>query len=224
MSKLLENMILIITFTLIVVTGIAFKLPFIYMLPLINSLGIMLLMAHANRYGYIAGGINSIIYAYAYFSFGLYASAASALFFSFPMQIFTFLSWSKNAYKNSTKFKKLSPKARIYISICFIVVWIIVLKLLQIAGSGYAVLDNTSSILGILVTVLTVLAYIEYSYLNLISSAINIFLNVQIVLNDISRLPYAIYSIYCMLCVIMATITVSKIYKEQHKTEEEIVC
>jgi hypothetical protein len=71
------------------------------MLPLLISLFIMFFQAEANRYSFIAGGANALFYTYVYFQVGLYASAVSALFFSFPIQILTFISWNKHSYEKA---------------------------------------------------------------------------------------------------------------------------
>ena len=214
-NKTVKNVVLWTTFVLIVVAGIVFKQPFIRMLPLLISLFIMLFQAEANRYSFIAGGANALLYTYVYFRVGLYASATSALFFSFPIQIMTFISWNKHSYEKSTRFKKLSVKARVCICIGFVAVWLGVLKILQLAGSGYAVLDNTASLLGILVSVLTMMAYVEYSYLWLVSTSLNIILNIQVTLNDPSHIPYVIFTVYNMWCVVNAFKNVQRLYKKQ---------
>ena len=214
-NKTVKNVVLWTTFVLIVVAGIVFKQPFIRMLPLLISLFIMLFQAEANRYSYIAGGANALFYTYVYFQVGLYASAASALFFSFPIQILTFISWNKHSYEKTTRFKKLSVKARVCVCIGFVAVWLGVLKILQLAGSGYAVLDNTASLLGVLVSVLTMMAYVEYSYLWLVSTSINIILNIQVALNDPRHIPYVIFTVYNMWCVVNAFKNVQRLYKKQ---------
>lgn len=214
-NKTIKNVVLLTTFVLIVVAGIVFKQPFIRMLPLLISLFIMLFQAEANRYSFIAGGFNALLYTYVYFRVGLYASATSALFFSFPIQILTFISWNKHSYEKTTRFKKLSVKARVCICIGFVAVWLGVLKILQLAGSGYAVLDNTASLLGVLVSVLTMMAYVEYSYLWLVSTSLDIILNIQVTLNAPSHIPYVIFTVYNMWCVVNAFKNVQKLYKKQ---------
>lgn len=214
-NNTVKRTILFTTFALVIITGIIFGQPFIRMLPLIISIIIMMFQSEANRYAYIAGGVNAVLYAYVYFRLGLYASAASALFFSFPIQVLTFLNWNKHSYKKSTQFKSLSDKARIYIAVGLIVGWLAVLKVLQLVGSEYAILDNTASMLGILVSVLTMRAYIEYSYLWIVSTAMSVILNIQVAVNNISHITYVIYSCYSMWCVCMAFINVRKLYKQQ---------
>ena len=122
-----------------------------------------MLQAKANRYAYIFGGLNSILYAAIYVYAGIYASAASSFFFSFPIQIFTFWNWSKKTYKKSTKFRTMSTKARILSTLGFLAVWAGVLIALTLIGSSLALLDTSASLLGMTVLILTMLAYKEYA-------------------------------------------------------------
>lgn len=221
MSKTTKSIVVVITMIAVIISSILVKQEFIRTLPLVISLFVMLFQADANRYAYLAGGINAIVYGFVYWSLGLYASFASAVLFSFPIQILTFFNWQKHSYKSSTTFKKMSIKGRILTSAGFVAVWVGVFAALKISGGQYAFLDNTVSLLGILVSVLTMLAYIEYSYIWLVSSALSIILNVQVFLNLPSHLPYVIYSLYNMWCVVIAYINVMKLYSQQ---KEEQIC
>ena len=61
---------------------------------------------------YLLGSINSLLYTVVYFHYNLYASALSALLFSFPMQMITIIRWNKNKWESSTVLKKLSWNKR----------------------------------------------------------------------------------------------------------------
>ena len=201
---------------IIISSAIMVKQPPYMTLPLTVSIFIMLLQTGINRYALLPGGLNSIIYAIVDFSMGIPASAWYALLFSFPLQIIAFINWNRNKYKSSTILKSLSIKA-IVIGILFAICWVSVFTTLYIDGNPYAILDSTSSLLGILGTFLTMLAYKEYPYVSLVSGVISIFLNVQVCLNDINRIPYLIFSIYSYICVIITFININKLYKEQRE-------
>ena len=79
------------TGVLITVTGVYFNQSFLRILPLYNSLVIASLQSRVNRYSNLLGSINSLLYTVVYFHYNLYASALSALLFSFPMQMITFI-------------------------------------------------------------------------------------------------------------------------------------
>lgn len=210
-----KTILLLVTFVLLIVTGILFKQEFIKLLPLFISLYVMLFQANANRYAYIIGAINCLLYTYVYIHLGLYANAASAVFFSFPIQILTFLNWKKHAYKKSVIFKKMTNKNRVYLGVLLVVVWSVVFVILKLTNGNYAFLDNTVALLGIAVSVLTMLAYIEYSYIWIVSCFLNVFLNMQIMLDNPQYISHFIYSLYCLICTIIAFINVIKLYNLQ---------
>ena len=80
----------------ILAAGIFFKQQFFLMFPLFVSLFVMAFQSEANKLGPLMVSINSLIYAADYLYMGIYGSAASALFFSFPIQLTTFFRWKKN--------------------------------------------------------------------------------------------------------------------------------
>jgi nicotinamide riboside transporter PnuC len=153
---------------------------------------------------------------------GVYGSAASAFLFSFPLQLMTFINWKKNAYKKTKTvvFKRMSKKVRIIAAIGGLALWAILAGILHYLKYEYAVLDSITLIFGFVIPVLTMLAYIEYTYLWIIQAVLGLFLNIQMVMNDISQLTYLIYGVYALYCVIGAFITVRKYYKEQMQIKE----
>ena len=206
-----------------VIVWIRFDVPFLKILPLFVSLFVMMLQAKVSRVGYLLGGANSILYAIIYISTGIYASAASALLFSFPIQIITFLRWRKNSYKESTILRRMNTKGRILVLLLFLAAWGITLGALMLSGSDFAILDTSVSLLGILVSVLVMLAYIEYAPLWLLSSILSLALNIQVTMSDITFLPYTISGIYHLFCTVYAFYNVTKLYRIQNSKKGENV-
>lgn len=204
----------------ILVAGIVFKQEFFLMIPLFVSLFVMSFQSEANRVGPLIGSINSLIYTAAYIYMGVYASAASAILFSFPIQLMTFFRWKKNAYKKTKTvvFRKMTTKMRIVWSGLFLVVWGIIAVICKYLDYEYAILDSCTLLFGFVIPVLTMLAYIEYTYLWIIQCVLGVFLNIQMVANDPKETTYLIYGVYALICVIGAFINVQKFYKEQQKS------
>lgn len=221
-----KSKIIIIALTgiAILVSGILTKQKFFLMLPLFVSLFVMSFQSEANRIGALIGACNSVLYTVTYIFMGVYGSAASAFLFSFPLQLMTFFNWKKNAYKKTKTvvFKKMSGKGRIIFTVAVLVLWVILAGIFYYLKYEYAVFDSISFLLGFIVPVLTMLAYIEYTYLWIIQAVTGLFLNIQMVTNDISQLTYLIYGIYALYCVICAFINVRKFCKEQQMSGEQI--
>ncbi len=214
--------IIILTGIAILTAGVLTKQKFYLMIPLFVSLFVMSFQSEANRVGALIGACNAVLYTVTYVCMGVYGSAASAFLFSFPLQLMTFFNWKKNAYKKTKTvvFKRMSKSVRIILSLCGLALWAGLAAVLHFLKYEYAVLDSITLIFGFVIPVLTMLAYIEYTYLWIIQAVLGLFLNIQMVMNDISQLTYLIYGVYALYCVIGAFITVRKYYKEQMQIKE----
>ena len=187
-------------------------------LPLFISVVIMMLQSEANRYAFLLGSLNSILYGVIYFSFDLPSSALSALVVSFPVQMVTFIRWNKRKYKNSTVFTKLSWPMR---GLCFVggVAAVIVLNFaLAKTGSEYLLLDNIVNVIGYFSYFFTLFSFIEYPFVQLTGCLLSQ-VNYIIVATDgnLEIVPHFIYSIYGAICVAKAAVSVYKLYREQNR-------
>lgn len=219
--KLYKKIIIVVTGIAILVTGIICKQEFFLMIPLFISLFVMAFQSEANRLGPLMGAVNSLIYTGCYIYMGVYLSAVQALLLSFPLQLITFFRWKKNAYKKTAVFKKMSTKMRVGFLICVLALWSALAAGCYYFKYEYALLDSILFLLGVIVQILTMLAYIEYTYLWIVQAVIGLFLNVQMVIVDTKETTYLIYGVYALYCVIGAFSSVQKFYKEQ---QQEMGC
>ena len=201
----------------ITVTGIVFGQSFLRILPLYISLTIALLQSRANRYAPLIGGINSILYCFVYIHYRLYGSAAYAFLVSFPIQIATFIRWSRNKWGQTTIFRKMTWKQRLLTGAGFVAAVLGLRLVLRLADANYVMLDSLTSLLGILISFLTMFAFIEYSPLMLVSGAISITLYITMMRDNPEQITYLIFSFYSMICVSLQFVRVKKLYAEQQK-------
>jgi nicotinamide riboside transporter PnuC len=220
--KTYKKIIIILTGLAILVSGIYFKQEFFLMIPLFVSLFVMSFQSEANRIGSLIGAINAVIYTAAYLYMGVYVSAASAFFMSVPLQLATFFNWKKNAYKKTVIFKKMSVKMRAISLVSLFVLWGISAGVLTYFKYEYAIFDTVTFLLGLAVSILTMLAYIEYTYLWIISAFTGLIVNIQMVINNPKETTYLIYGVYALYCVIVAYINVQKFYKEQQNEKQMV--
>lgn len=206
---------------LISTVGIIFHQKFFRILPLYISLLVMILQAKVSRYAYLVGGLNSILYAVVYLYYGLYGIAAQAFLFSFPMQIITFFNWKKKTEKETVKFRRMSKGQSALCIVLFVLIWIALYFTLKHFGSDYAVLDNTVTLFGAFTSVMTALTFIEYAYMTLFGSVLNVFLNIQVIPAHHEQVTYLIYSIYSLICVSMHVAKVSRMWKNQNALKNE---
>lgn len=217
-----KKIIIVITGAAILVAGLVCKQEFFLMIPLFISLFVMGFQSEANRMGALCGAVNSLIYTGAYIYMGVYASAASAFLFSFPVQLMTFFRWKKNAYKKTAVFRRMSDKMRVICCAVLLSLWAVLAIVFMQLDYEYAVLDSISFILGFVVPVLTMLAYVEYTYLWIVTAVVNLLLSVQMAIVDYKQTTYLIYAVYCFYCIICAFINVRKFHKEQITAAEAV--
>ena len=190
-----------ISFVLILFFAIYYKESPINVLPLFISLAVMFLQACVSRYTFLVGGINSIIYAIPYIGMGLYVSAATSVLTSFPFQILAFIGWSKNTENGKTKIRAMSWRQRGLVVGIFAAVWLLMYLIFGALGSGYLVLDNTTNVLSIAQSILSVLRYFEYTILQIGYCIFQIATFVAVIADDPSKITYLIFSVYSTFCV-----------------------
>ncbi len=220
MKKTLEilasrRFLLILTAIGITTTYCIFPSPFYLVLPLYVSLFVGMLTSKASRYSFLIGGLNSILYTITYISFGTYMQAFYAFFFSCLMQIATFFTWSKRAYKDSTVFRRLTKKMYIGFGFGFAFAYAVAIFVLTLLGSKFIYLDTFTSLLSILTTMLHLFSFREAPFLQVASSIIGLSLTIALVAEDPSRWPFLISGIYGAICVCRSIFIIWRLYREQ---------
>jgi len=207
----------------ITVTMILFTPKYLMVLPLYVSLFVSLLQTRISRYAPLIGGVNSILYFVVYMYSGIPATAFYALLFSCPLQIITFIRWTKHKRGSTTLLHKMTWKTRLFVALAFAAAWGAVYALSTVAGTGFAILDTTSSMLGILTTFLTMFAFIEYTALQLVSGVTSISLYVNMIASGkLEQIPFLVYAVYSLICFSLSVFRARRLYKEQHKDSDQV--
>lgn len=205
-----------VTAMLITVTGIAFRQSFINILPLYISLFVSLMQSRVNRIAYLIGAANSILYAIVYIHFKLYASAVYAVLFSCFLQLATYFLWSSRSFGKATVFRAMKGWQRAILATGFVVAWTIVWFILPATDSVHRIFDISSSLLGMLNTVLTMLAFIEYVPLMILGQFVNIGLYISMLRDNPAQITYLIYALFSLSCQILALKKVLFLYRQQN--------
>jgi nicotinamide mononucleotide transporter PnuC len=217
-SKKIEPLVLLLILTMVLVTisSVLVRQSIIRVFPLYVSMAISLLLSKVNRYAYLLGGINAISYGFIALYYRIPGSAISAFLVSSPLQLISFVRWSKTKWKNTTVLKEMTPKARMLNGLLLVVGWILYYLLIRILGSASSLIDSVASLLGIYITILQLLKYSEYTVLmipsGLLSSALYISLMVQ---GSMEQLPFLIYSFFSLACTIRSVRQAKIILKAQ---------
>lgn len=207
------------TAVLITAAGIYYKQQFLLILPLYFSLIIAMLQSRVNRYASLLGSMNSLIYGAVYIHYNLYASAFSALLFSFPIQLLTFIRWNKNKWGHTTVLRKLSAKQRILILLGYIAALAVMWVVLPLIGSQYVFLDSVTNLLGILIYFLTMFAFVEYTFLMIINGVIGTALYITMLQENPDIATHLIFSVYSFICIVFAFFEARKLYNSQQQKQ-----
>ena len=209
--------LMVFTAILITIAGVYYQQSFLRILPLYVSLVISLLQTRISRFASLMGGINSLLYGAVYIYYSLYGSAFSALLFSFPIQILTFIRWNKNKWEHSTVLRKMSRKQRVIVLFGFIGALAAMWILLPLIGAKYVFLDSIINLLGILIYFLTMFAFVEYTFLMIINGVISIILYITMLSDSPEIATYIIYSVYSFICIVFAFFQAKRLYDTQQQ-------
>lgn len=200
----------------ILVCAFVFGQKWYKVLPTLNTLIILLLSARVDRRSFLLGGLNAAFYGVGYFTEGLYFSVINCLLVSMPLQLFSFFNWKKHADGNSTKLRTLGWKGEIVVVSltvvgCLCCHWFL---LPFFAGEKQAALDIFLFVIGLVITVLSMLRYVEAPYYNLISSMANLIMWLLICTQNIADLNYLIMAAYSFFRVVQSAINWTKQYQK----------
>ena len=200
----------------IIVCAAVFGQKFIKVLPVVVSLFVVLLSTHANRYTFLIGAVNSVIYSVGYIMERLYASVASALLLSFPIQIVSFVLWKKRSYrKTSRNIRTIPPRNYLWLVPLFAALWGGFFWLFSAVGSSNTVLDNTIFILGIFSSFFLMLGYLENVFISLVSTALGFWLWTTLTFGNIANITYLLYYVYLLFRQVQMLFIWWKLRREQ---------
>lgn len=203
-------------FAAILFFGIYFKQDWIRTVPCLVTLVVLMLSAHANRWGYLLGALNSAIYAIGYFQMRVYGQVASALLVSLPIQIFTVLNWTKNKAGKQVKIRSLSWKNRAIVFAATLFAWLISWGVLRLLNDFNAPLSGATFVIGLLASLLALIACFESCFVNLFSYLITTVLNVFLVLESLANITYLLIGIYGMIQSVRSCFIWVGLYKIQN--------
>ena len=216
-----RRFLLVLTAIAITTTYCIFPSPFYLVLPLYISLFVGMLTSKANRYSFLIGGLNSILYTITYISLGIYMQAFQAFFFSCLLQLATFFTWSKRAYKDSTVFRRMNKWMYIAFGGSFAVIYCTAIFVLKLLGSHYIYLDTFTALLGVFVTILHLCSFREAPFVHAFSATFGLSLSLAMSLDDPARLPFLISGLYGAICVWRSIFAIWRLYKEQQAAAKE---
>lgn len=216
-----------LTAILIITFAIINKQSFIKTLPTLVTLCVQILVVRANRIAFLIGGTNSLLYAIAPWSEGLYFSVVSCVCISAPIQYMSFFIWKKKKSKRNSRNTELKflgiGKCLLVIAATF-AVWLPTYLLLRPFFEGaLALLDSFTFVLGITISLLSAFRYIDSQYLNIFSCFLAIVMWGVICIESPNNLNYMVISCYNLFMVAKAAINWTKQYKNDKREKESVI-
>ena len=214
-KRIFDGILMLLVATMIIVTAVTREQSFLKTLPTLVTLIVQLLLASANRYAFLLGGINATVYGLAYVSEGLYFSAASAFLVSAPLQILSFFQWGRHAANGHTELLTLRWRGRILwlLGICVSFVGCLYVLLPFLEGARYPTLDALVFVFGIAVSILSALRIVEAQYISAVSTLLQIAMWLIIVRDEPENLNYLVISFYNHYRVVQAAVRWTREYR-----------
>ena len=192
-------------------------------LPTLVSLVVQLMMISANRYAFLIGGCNSVIYSIVYFIEDIPFSAISALAVSCSLQIYSFFNWGKNSKSGKVSFRRLSAKYAAITTAAAIGIWVLCyFWLSRYMVMRIPLLDTVVFSLGIIAPALAAVRYIESQYINSVACMVSLVMWIILTVQDPSNANYVIIAIYNLYCVAQTAINWTLIYIKGKKASAVI--
>lgn len=212
--------LIFLVFCGVTVTTVITHQSFLRVLPVYVSIWVYFFQSKVNRYGALIGSLNSILYGFVYLYYNLYGSAISAFLVSLPLQLITFIMWSRHSYKHSTVFRKMSPRMRLLTALGSIVAYVIYVFAMKNTDANYLYLDSIIMISGIVVPILTLFALVEYAYVSMLTAPVSVLMYVLLSLETPEQLPYLIFNIYSCICCARQLYNARSLFSEQQSADK----
>lgn len=206
----------IIVLSLMIAGIICYRPPVLTYISLLISMAVMFLQSKVNRYAFLIGALNSILYAVAYVKMQLYATALYALAFSCPLQLITFFNWNRYTNENRTRLREMLLKTRFKTLACIVGGFVLFYIIFRKMNSQYLFWDNCISILGIITSIICMLRFKEYIFLQILSNMVSLLTFITMLESDPSRI---IWVVNCINAIISSCIAFKnmKLNKEPKK-------
>lgn len=195
---------LFIIYVLMIVNIIRYKPSVFLYIPLLVSVLVMFLQSKVNRYAFLVGGINSILYMISYIKMSLYATAVYSITVSFSLQMITFFNWGRHTEKNKTELRKMTPKTKLAVLLSIVFGILFFYVVFSESNSQYRFFDNCVSVFGIVTSILCMLRFKEYSFLQILGNVISLGMFLVMAKDDPVKVIWVINSVNSLISSALA--------------------
>ena len=133
----------------------------------------------------------------------------------FPFQLFTFILWSRRSYKQTTLLRRMTWNQRIWTTVTCAVAWFGTFIALRLANSNYQLLDSTMTIASLLISILILFAFVEYTWLMIPLGVLGVYTNTIVMMDSLDRMPFLVFSVFSLYCQFLAFFQARRLFAEQ---------
>ncbi|MDR2201931.1 MAG: nicotinamide riboside transporter PnuC, partial [Clostridiales bacterium] len=185
-------------------------------LPCFVTVAVLYLSANANKYSYLLGAANSVLYTVVYVVNGLYGGAVSGFLQGVMLQAAIFVKWSLSpGVKKKPVIKFLGKRNEAVVWAAMLGLWAAAYFVLRTLNGSNALLDALGFSLGIASFFMTIRAYAETWHIGMASYALQVVLWSVRIAADIRELPLLIISVYGLIKSVEGLLSWRKIRREQ---------
>ncbi len=212
-----------LTAALVLYTAINHQQSFLKTLPTLVTLVVQLLLARANRFAFLLGGTNCLLYGLAQYSEGLYFSMVSSVVISMPIQYASFVLWNRKAHQSGqTPLRCLTTGQRAGAILATLLLWLLCNFTLSGFFSGsLAVLDSLAFSLGVTTSLLAAMQYVDAPYFNLVTNITSLSVWVIVSIADPRNINYLVIFCYNVFMVAKSTVIWTRQYRNQEESNHE---
>ena len=222
---LIDYLPIIVLAPVIVASGVLAEQAAYKIIPAVVTLFVVLLSSKLYRVAFLLGAANCVLYSIGHMADGLYGSVASTLLISAQLQVASFFLWKRNAYKQATIFRRIRPRWYPLLAAGTAALAAGMLLVSNKAGgaNGMIVLDSVIFALGLAITVLLMLAYVEGYALNILSCVLCVAMWGILTVQNIRDVTYLLVALYNVFRTSLALHACQNMYRAQRagKTGEE---
>ncbi|MBQ9805926.1 MAG: nicotinamide mononucleotide transporter [Clostridia bacterium] len=218
-KQIFDYLLMAAVAVMIIVFAVLRGQSFLKTLPTLITLAVQMLLVNANRYAFLLGGANALLYGISYLSEGLYFSLISAVVISAPIQFYSFFVWSKNKDRSRPELKVLGIKRLLPVLAVSLLGWVACYFGLSqfFAGQSYPLLDTYIFAMSITVSILAARQFVDSQYISAVSSMLSLLLWILLTVKDPANFNYIIISSYNLFRIVQAAVTWTKKYFANRK-------
>lgn len=220
---LIDYLPILVLTPVIIAGGVLAKQAVHKIIPAVATLFIVLLSSKLYRIAFLLGAANCILYSIGYLADGLYGSLLSTLAIGAPLQVISWFLWKRNAYKQATVFRVMKPRWYPLLAAAVAALWGGMLWGSNRAGgaNGMIALDSLLFALGLAVTVLMMLAFVEGYALNILNCVLTSVMWGILTARNARDVTYLLIALYTVFRTSLALIACLKMVRTQRAEREE---